>query len=153
SLSDKLWGIAMKASTVSRRSQTMPAPERTTLDAIVAAGAAILESDGLDALTMNAVAARVGVKAPSLYQRVKDRDALIRLVATAATHSLTQRLAVAEPTVTGLATAFRAFARAEPAAFRLIMSPIADPEALGTASEPVLRLATGLVGPEAALPA
>lgn len=131
----------------------MPAPERTSLDAIVAAGASILESDGLDAVTMNAVAARVGVKAPSLYKRVRDRDALIGLVSDAATRSLTQRLAEAEPTITGLAGAFRAFAHAEPAAFRLIMSPIADPELLGAASEPVLRLAAELVGPEEALPA
>jgi AcrR family transcriptional regulator len=131
----------------------MPAPERTTLDAIVSAGASILESDGLDALTMNAVAARVGVKAPSLYKRVRDRDALVRLVADAATRSLTLRLKAAEPTVQALAGAFRSFAYEQPAAFRLIMSPAADPELLAVASEPALQLAEQLAGERDALPA
>lgn len=131
----------------------MPAPERTTLDAIVAAGVSILESDGLDALTMNAVAARVGVKAPSLYKRVRDREALVRLVADAAARALTARLAAAEQTVPGLAGAFRAFAHEQPAAFRLVMSPVADPEVLAVASEPVLRVAAARAGERDALPA
>ena len=61
----------------------MPTPERTTLDAIVAAAAEILESEGLGGVTMQAVAQRVGVRAPSLYKRVESRDTLLRLVAEA----------------------------------------------------------------------
>jgi len=131
----------------------MPAPERTTLEAIVDAGVAILEAEGIDGLTMNAVAARVGVKAPSLYKRVRDRDALLRLVANALARSLTERLAAADPTLPALARAFREFAHDKPAAFRLIMSPVADPEVLAAASEPVLRLARDLAGDRDALPA
>ncbi|TPX01092.1 TetR family transcriptional regulator, partial [Schumannella luteola] len=44
----------------------MPAPEKTTLDEIVAAGCELVETLGAEGLTMQAVASRVGVRAPSL---------------------------------------------------------------------------------------
>jgi AcrR family transcriptional regulator len=58
----------------------MPAPEKTTLEAIVVAGRELVDRDGLAGLTMQAVAARVGVRAPSLYKRVRDREELVDLV-------------------------------------------------------------------------
>ena len=61
----------------------MPTPDRTSLGEIVEAGRELLERDGLDGLTMQAVATRVGVRAPSLYKRVSNRDALVALVADA----------------------------------------------------------------------
>ena len=61
----------------------MPTPERTSTEEIVAAGREILEIAGPSGLTMQAVADRVGVRAPSLYKRVRDRDALHAAVATA----------------------------------------------------------------------
>ena len=61
----------------------MPTPDRTSLADIVAAARQILESEGLAGLTMQAVAQRVGVRAPSLYKRVRNRDDLIRLVTEA----------------------------------------------------------------------
>ena len=61
----------------------MPTPERTSVDEIVSAARDLLEKDGLAGLTMQAVAHRVGVRAPSLYKRVQSRDRLIQLVAEA----------------------------------------------------------------------
>ena len=61
----------------------MPTPPRTSLDEIVRAGRDVLDREGLDAVTMQRVASIVGVRAPSLYKRVRDRDALVRLIAEA----------------------------------------------------------------------
>jgi AcrR family transcriptional regulator len=128
----------------------MPAPERTSLDAIVAAADHILETSGLDAVTMQAVAARVGVKAPSLYKRVADREALVRLVANAATAHLRDVLD-RSATLPELARAVRAYAREHPQRFQLIFSASADPGILAHASEPVLQFARRLAGERDAL--
>ena len=45
---------------------------------------------------MQAIAERVGVRAPSLYKRVRDRDALLRLIAEATIDELGDRLAASE---------------------------------------------------------
>ena len=128
----------------------MPAPERTTLAEIVAAAGDLLESGGLESVTMQAVAARVGVKAPSLYKRVADRDALIRLVAGACAERLHAEIA-GSTTLPELAHAFRGFARRHPEAFRLIFSGSGDPETFAHASRPVLDVARRLAGDEHAL--
>ncbi|MCK3768620.1 TetR/AcrR family transcriptional regulator [Microbacterium aerolatum] len=73
----------------------MPTPERTSHTAIIEAGREILESDGPAGLTMQAVAARVGVRAPSLYKRIRNRDALLAAVAEATVDDLARRLTAA----------------------------------------------------------
>ena len=134
---------------------SMPTPDRTSLDAIVLAACELLEQDGLAGLTMNAVAQRVGVRAPSLYKRVQDRDRLIQLVAEATLVEVTARLN-AETDPVQIANAFRAFGRERPAAFQLVMTPgagapVARPEFGAAASEAILRVAGNLSGSENAL--
>ncbi|HEY9424715.1 MAG TPA: TetR/AcrR family transcriptional regulator [Microterricola sp.] len=135
----------------------MPTPDRTSLDAIVGAARELLELDGLAALTMQAVALRVGVRAPSLYKRVQSRDDLIQLVAEASLTELAARLNSAQDAAE-LANRFRAFGHERPAAFQLIMTPgagvpVARPEFGAAASEAVLGLAAELAGPDRALEA
>ncbi len=59
------------------------APRRPGLDrrAISDAGFALIETGGLDALTMRDVAARLGVQAPALYWHVAGKADLIALMA------------------------------------------------------------------------
>ena len=57
--------------TVNSYTGIMPTPDKTSLDAIVLAARDLLEEDGLGGLTMQAVAHRVGVRAPPLYMRVR----------------------------------------------------------------------------------
>jgi AcrR family transcriptional regulator len=135
----------------------MPAPARTTTAAVVTAGRAILEQGGLDALTMQAVADAVGVKAPSLYKRVAGRDALVRLVVDQVALELAAEVdaavAGADPAadLRAVADAFRRFARRNAAAYPLLFDPrqggMSD-HARDRSSQAVLRVSAALAGEE-----
>jgi len=128
-----------------------PAHARTSDAAIHAAAAELLESGGLDALTMRAVAKVVGVRAPSLYKRVRDRAALVRAVEEDALGELAAEL---ERSATGLdarrdivamVDAFRAFAHRRPGAYGLLFTALPEdlrisPEANRAAVEPLFRV-------------
>ena len=141
-----------------------PARARTSYDDIVAAGRELLEAGGLDAVTMLAVAKRVGVRAPSLYKRFADRGALIAAIGSAALKDLTDEL---EPltrdpdpgaALVRIAAAFRAFAQRNPRAYELLFMNLPagsrpPAELTAAASEPLLRVTERLVGSERALEA
>src|SRR5215207_9482480 len=124
----------------------MPTPDRTSRAAIVEAGRSILENGGPAGLTMQAVADRVGVRAPSLYKRVRNRDALLTLVAEATAGDLADRLEASDGSLAALAHIYRSFARRHPEAFRLMFTVEGAAGAMGRASVPVLRATGDLVG-------
>jgi AcrR family transcriptional regulator len=141
-----------------------PARARTSLPEIVAAGRALLETGGLDAVTMQAVADAVGVRAPSLYKRIPNRTALIAAIADAATDelgALTRPLATDPDPASGLrsvATTVRAFARTHPRSYELLFMNVpadarSSPERNAAAVAPLLSLAERLAGPDHALEA
>lgn len=107
----------------------MPAPALTSTAAIVAAGRRLLEERGADALTMRDIAEAVGVRAPSLYKRVRDRTDLVRLILESVTDELADALDKAagsgDPVqdLKAMADAYRAFAHANPAAWALLNGP------------------------------
>jgi AcrR family transcriptional regulator len=142
----------------------LPTPARTSVDAIVAAGRSILEAEGLDGLTMQRVATAVGVRAPSLYKRVRDRWALVRLIVDDVASELVLALEGAATTgdpradLRALAVTYRGFALANPEAHALLFARL--PEAArvdatlnARAAEPMLRTAAALAGPYRALEA
>lgn len=143
----------------------MPTPERTSLPQIVAAATSILERDGVDALTMQSVAAAVGVRAPSLYKRVRSRDALLALVAEGVARDLGSALdgasagaASGRARVLAFANAVRAFAKARPEAYSLLFARLPeparpDPAVLEGSVAAVMRIAGESVGAERALDA
>lgn len=142
----------------------IPTPARTSLAEIVTAAREIVEAGGLDDLSMQRVADAVGVKAPSLYKRVRSRDHLVRLVVEDVMDELRARLEGAATTgdplrdLHALADAARTFARARPATFSLLFAPLPqgaqpDPDHLARASSTVLRTVTALAGAEEALEA
>lgn len=131
----------------------MPTPERTSYAEIVAAGRDILEESGPTSLTMQSVAQRVGVRAPSLYKRVRDRDALLEAVAAATVDDLTGRLEASDRSLEGLARAYRALAHERPEGFRLMFAAAAPQELLDRAGLTIVDSAAGITGEEHALDA
>lgn len=130
----------------------MPAPVRTTNEEVVAAACVLLEEAGPVGLTMQAVAERVGVRAPSLYKRFRDRDALLVAVAEVSLHGLAERLEACAD-LSGVAAAYRRFAHERPEAFRLVFTSAAPMEALERSSAPVVRAAAAVAGERHALEA
>jgi AcrR family transcriptional regulator len=139
----------------------MSAPEKTTRNAIVAAGRELVETLGVDGLTMHAVAERVGVRAPSLYKRVRDRGELLALIVAASLDDLTSRLEAtrteADPRrrLIAQANSLRRFAHARPVAYGLVFgahgAPRAEPSAVTASVTPLLDAVSELVGPSHAL--
>jgi AcrR family transcriptional regulator len=141
-----------------------PAGARTTSEAILTAGRELLEAGGLDAVTMQAVALKVGVRAPSLYKRFDGRAALIAAIGGAALEELAQRLAGLEASadaragIRAVAEAYRRFARANPRTYELLFLNLPDPfrppaAQNEEASRTLLLLAQRLGGAEDALEA
>ncbi|MFT4265375.1 MAG: WHG domain-containing protein [Nocardioides sp.] len=131
----------------------MPAPDRTSLAEIVAAGRRLLETGGPSRVTMQAVAGEVGVRAPSLYKRVRDREALLDLILAATAEDLAGALEATDGTFPELARAYRAFAHDQPEGFRLMLASQSDPATIARTSAPVLDAAEALVGAGEALEA
>jgi AcrR family transcriptional regulator len=142
----------------------VPAPARTSREAIVAAGRNLLEQGGPGALTMQAVAEAVGVRAPSIYKRLRDRDELVRLVTEAVVRDLGAVLHAAAVTgeprsdLRALVRAARGFAHRHPQGYALVYAPAPEParpdgEVLAGATAPLLAVTATLVGEEQALPA
>ena len=142
----------------------MPAPARTSPEAIVRAAREILEADGLEAVSMQAVAERVGVRAPSLYKHVADRSALVRDVAESVVTDLARALAIRRAgrdprdDLRGIARRYRTFVRANPAGYALLfartgLGAAADEAALAALGRPIIEVMERLVGPERALAA
>ena len=102
------------------------APDRLTPRAreIVDTARAILDDEGLDALTMRRIAERLGIRAPSLYKHFPDKEALEAAIISAA---FEEQAAVFERAVeegdeplAALGAAYRRFALAHPHLYRLM---------------------------------
>jgi AcrR family transcriptional regulator len=141
-----------------------PAPARTSREAIVAAARDLLEIGGIDAVTMQAVAGRVGVRGPSLYKRFSSRSALLGAIAEDAFAEQGRafaRVIRGDDPVADLrrvAAAYRDFAHRYPGAYGLLFAPLGDEarpavEAGARAAAPVLELTGRLVGTDSALDA
>jgi len=125
--------------------------------ALVAAARAILEKEGIEALSLRAVARAVGVSPAAPYHHFADKDALLAAVAAEGYRELTAAMEKrmtreTEPTrrFLGTGAGYVAFAAANPALFRLMFggsglrySAHADLATAGMAAYDVLSKAAG----------
>ncbi len=85
----------------------------------VAVARELLEADGPDAVSMRAIADRMGMRAPSLYKHVPDKATLEVHLIAAALAELGQALRTDRGDLTSLAGAYRAWATAHPHLYTL----------------------------------
>ena len=144
-----------------RYNAAMPAHPKTTDSQIVHAARLLLEREGQAGLSMAAVAAAVGIRAPSLYNRFTDRSALLQAVDVQVFGELADLLGQAVVAGDAIATlraqahAIRAFALQNPNGYSLFFDARlpATPDgtkARGAAVGQLLEPLTALVGKERA---
>lgn len=94
-----------------------------TAQTVTDAAAELADADGLEAVTLAALAARLGVRAPSLYAHVEGLDDLRGRIAARGAEQLAERLQAAVAGRSGatalraLAAAYRDYAREHPGAY------------------------------------
>src|SRR5262249_6209279 len=108
-------------------------------DALIQAAQEILESEGLAALSLRAVARRAGVSAAAPYHHFPDKQALLDAVAergfdalTAAMTTRMDKLSDAGARLDASGIGYVAFAVANPALFGLMFSTVGQNPAAGT---------------------
>ena len=141
----------------------MPQPARISLDQLLSAAQGLLESHGIDGLTMRALARRLDVAAPSLYFHVESREDLLRLLTERGLRAFSDHLASAVAAVADprerlhiLADAYATFAAANPQLFVLLFGPcpeerLVDPAVAEAASAPLLDALAEVVPAEQVL--
>lgn len=109
---------------------------------------------------MQAVAQRVGVRAPSLYKQVRDRTELLELVVAANMGDLTMRMSSQQQDdpgdrLTALAEVLRAFAHERPVGYTLVFgahgAPRPEPSSAARTVAPLMDAVAAITGPEHAL--
>ncbi len=114
----------------------MPTPAKTSPQALVTIGLGLLDEGGPDAVTVSAVAAAAGVRAPSFYKHFADRQALLKAVELNVLEDLERTLRretkgrTPKQRLHSMADAYRRFAKQWPHRYEVIYSRYAvnDPE-------------------------
>jgi AcrR family transcriptional regulator len=107
----------------------MPYPSHITREGIVARAREMIEAEGVDQLSLNALSAALGVKTPSLYRYVENRRALLRAVNAATVQDLFRAIGPAaqgpgdaRTRLIAIAAAYRDFVLANPASYGLVFT-------------------------------
>jgi AcrR family transcriptional regulator len=142
----------------------VPAIAKTSDLDIVHAARKLVEREGADGLSMQAVADEVGVRAPSLYKRFSDRAALLAAVELEAFASLGRALERAAKSgrcasdLEEMGHAYRRFAKNHPRLYEMLFSRSAPrgaeaDRARAEAAKPLIDRVSELVGEKRALSA
>lgn len=116
------------------------------------AAAEIADTGGLDALTLSAVAGRLGVRPPSLYNHIGGSDDLRRLLRLHGVSLLRERVAAAtvgratDDAVAGLADALRSVAREHPGLYSATVPARVDPDEVHPDESALLDMVLSVIG-------
>jgi AcrR family transcriptional regulator len=105
---------------------------------IVAAARQLLDEEGASALSMRRVAERLGIRAPSIYKHLPDKQALENALVSAGFEELARRFEPAfddDDPLGALAAAYRSFARTNPHLYRLMTERPLQRDALTPGTE------------------
>ncbi len=142
-----------------------PYPAQVSREAIVERAREIIENEGLERLTLQHLAAALGIQAPSPYHHVANKRELLRAVNERSAQALVDAvLAAAEATdepvarLLRMAKAYRAFAHEHPITYELTFSNVEpnarpDPAQLEAMALPAQALVADLTGEAASLSA
>ena len=119
--------------------------------AVVAEAADLADEEGFDAVTLSAVARRLGVRTPSLYSHVRDRDALLDGVTGLAFAELAARLGTAvagragRDALDGFTDAYRTYARRSPGRWQALQRRAGDGVVRSDAAREVVALTAAVL--------
>lgn len=118
---------------------------------VVAAAAELADRDGLNAVSLSALADRFGVRVPSLYKHVAGLDDLQRRLAAEGTAGLRDALTKAargkhgRDALHAVGTAYRRFAAAHPGQYQALQRAPQPGDDHAAAAEQIVELMVGIV--------
>ncbi|MBZ0308756.1 MAG: TetR/AcrR family transcriptional regulator [Anaerolineae bacterium] len=110
----------------------MPYPAQISHEVVLEKALALLESEGIEQLSLHRIAAELGVKTPSLYRYFSSKGELLKAVNTVTAERLiTAMQTTADATdsiehALNMIRAYRDFARAHPAAYTLAFGALPE---------------------------
>jgi AcrR family transcriptional regulator len=143
----------------------MPYPSQITRKTIIQTARQMIETDGVDHLSLSQVAAELGVKTPSLYRYIKNKNGLLQAVNESTSEalyaalypSLEENMSPIDK-LKSVAHVYRKFAKAHPRTYGLLFTnTIAelrpDPEANERGALPIQAVVADITGEEVSLAA
>lgn len=137
----------------------MPYPAQVDCETIIEKARELIEANGVDQLSLGALARELGIKAPSLYHHFQNKTALLRGVNEATGQALVAAIRNAidpadsdtQAQIMAMFHAYRAFAREHPATYGLAFTNTiaelqGDPEQAAQLALPLQALMARLVG-------
>ncbi|CRK59403.1 Transcriptional regulator, TetR family [Alloactinosynnema sp. L-07] len=122
-----------------------------TTASVIAEAAALADEDGFEAVTLSAVARRLGVRTPSLYSHVRDRDALLDGVSALALADLAARIVegiagrAGREALEGFAAAHRAYALESPGRWTSLQRRVGETAVRSDAAREVVALTAAVL--------
>lgn len=107
----------------------MPYPSQIDRDTIISTARRMIEIEGVDKVSLRAIATELGVKAPSLYRYVQNKEALLRAINEVTAREVVQNMldsipenAPLQEQLITIAHAYRRYGHVNPVTYELLYS-------------------------------